>query len=121
MNLFFHICFEKGQKSFFLLISFYNTCLKIHIKSYALLKQISTLLNLTVFTPNRDPGDSVAEARLAGFSLTCSPMILQRALHGFLPNMKLETVDKWDLWLICVATIIDVDGQRVKVCLHLLQ
>ncbi|XP_008832926.1 lethal(3)malignant brain tumor-like protein 4 [Nannospalax galili] len=38
-----------------------------------------------------------------------------RAPHGFLPNMKLEAVDKRNPQLIRVATIIDVDDQRVKV------
>ncbi|MEJ1281662.1 L3MBTL4 histone methyl-lysine binding protein [Cricetulus griseus] len=38
-----------------------------------------------------------------------------RAPHGFLPNMKLEAVDKRNPRLIRVATIIDVDDHRVKV------
>ncbi|XP_008575115.1 PREDICTED: lethal(3)malignant brain tumor-like protein 4 [Galeopterus variegatus] len=37
-----------------------------------------------------------------------------RLPHGFLPNMKLEVVDKRNPRLIRVATIIDVDDQRVK-------
>ncbi|KAM5219561.1 LOW QUALITY PROTEIN: lethal(3)malignant brain tumor-like protein 4 [Hipposideros larvatus] len=37
-----------------------------------------------------------------------------RLPHGFLPNMKLEVVDK-NPRLIHVATIIDVDDQRIKV------
>ncbi|KAG3294179.1 L3MBTL4, histone methyl-lysine binding protein [Ictidomys tridecemlineatus] len=39
----------------------------------------------------------------------------QRLPHGFLPNMKLEVVDKRNPRLIRVATIIEVDDQRVKV------
>ncbi|KAL4682308.1 hypothetical protein H8959_001863, partial [Pygathrix nigripes] len=38
-----------------------------------------------------------------------------RLPHGFLPNMKLEVVDKRNPRLIRVATIVDVDDQRVKV------
>uniref|UniRef100_A0A8C9PZR8 L3MBTL histone methyl-lysine binding protein 4 n=1 Tax=Spermophilus dauricus TaxID=99837 RepID=A0A8C9PZR8_SPEDA len=38
-----------------------------------------------------------------------------RLPHGFLPNMKLEVVDKRNPRLIRVATIIEVDDQRVKV------
>ncbi|XP_069324354.1 lethal(3)malignant brain tumor-like protein 4 isoform X1 [Eulemur rufifrons] len=38
-----------------------------------------------------------------------------RLPHGFLPNMKLEVVDKRNPRLIRVATITDVDDQRVKV------
>uniref|UniRef100_A0A8C2LT66 L3MBTL4 histone methyl-lysine binding protein n=1 Tax=Cricetulus griseus TaxID=10029 RepID=A0A8C2LT66_CRIGR len=38
-----------------------------------------------------------------------------RAPHGFLPNMKLEAVDKRNPRLIRVATIIDVDDHRVKI------
>lgn len=41
--------------------------------------------------------------------------MLQRLPHGFLPNMKLEVVDKRNPRLIRVATIIDVDDQRIKV------
>nr|XP_040126451.1 lethal(3)malignant brain tumor-like protein 4 [Ictidomys tridecemlineatus] len=45
-----------------------------------------------------------------GFSLKLSLLP-----HGFLPNMKLEVVDKRNPRLIRVATIIEVDDQRVKV------
>ncbi|KAF6088220.1 L3MBTL histone methyl-lysine binding protein 4 [Phyllostomus discolor] len=38
-----------------------------------------------------------------------------RLPHGFLPNMKLEVVDKRNPRLIRVATIVDVDDQRIKV------
>ncbi|XP_051707367.2 lethal(3)malignant brain tumor-like protein 4 isoform X2 [Oryctolagus cuniculus] len=38
-----------------------------------------------------------------------------RLPHGFLPNMKLEVVDKRNPRLIRVASITDVDDQRVKV------
>ncbi|XP_076405944.1 lethal(3)malignant brain tumor-like protein 4 isoform X2 [Peromyscus maniculatus bairdii] len=38
-----------------------------------------------------------------------------RAPHGFLPNMKLEAVDRRNPRLIRVATIIDVDEYRVKI------
>nr|XP_044999979.1 lethal(3)malignant brain tumor-like protein 4 isoform X1 [Jaculus jaculus] len=38
-----------------------------------------------------------------------------RLPHGFLPHMKLEVVDKRNPRLIRVATIVDVDDQRVKV------
>uniref|UniRef100_H0WTP8 L3MBTL histone methyl-lysine binding protein 4 n=1 Tax=Otolemur garnettii TaxID=30611 RepID=H0WTP8_OTOGA len=38
-----------------------------------------------------------------------------RLRHGFQPNMKLEVVDKRNPRLIRVATITDVDDQRVKV------
>ncbi|XP_066103412.1 lethal(3)malignant brain tumor-like protein 4 isoform X1 [Saccopteryx bilineata] len=38
-----------------------------------------------------------------------------RLPHGFLPSMKLEVVDKRNPRLIRVATIIDVDDQRIKV------
>lgn len=41
--------------------------------------------------------------------------MLQRLPHGFLPNMKLEVVDKRNPRLIRVATIVDVDDQRIKV------
>lgn len=41
--------------------------------------------------------------------------MLQRSPHGFLPNMKLEVVDKRNPRLIRVATIIAVDDQRLKV------
>lgn len=41
--------------------------------------------------------------------------MLQRLPHGFLPNMKLEVVDKRNPRLIRVATIIEVDDQRLKV------
>lgn len=41
--------------------------------------------------------------------------MLQRLPHGFLPNMKLEVVDKRNPRLIRVATITDVDDQRIKV------
>ncbi|EPY79309.1 hypothetical protein CB1_000932015 [Camelus ferus] len=37
-----------------------------------------------------------------------------RLPHGFLPNMKLEVVDKRNPRLIRVATIVDVDDQRIK-------
>ncbi|XP_058533013.1 lethal(3)malignant brain tumor-like protein 4 [Ochotona princeps] len=38
-----------------------------------------------------------------------------RSPHGFLPNMRLEVVDKRNPRLIRVASIIDVDDQRIKV------
>ncbi|XP_036906266.1 lethal(3)malignant brain tumor-like protein 4 [Sturnira hondurensis] len=38
-----------------------------------------------------------------------------RLPHGFLPNMKLEVVDKRNPRLIRVATIVDVDDQRIKI------
>ncbi|XP_051046640.1 lethal(3)malignant brain tumor-like protein 4 [Phodopus roborovskii] len=38
-----------------------------------------------------------------------------RAPHGFLPNMKLEVVDKQNPQLIPVATIVDVDDHTVKI------
>ncbi|CAK6447791.1 unnamed protein product [Pipistrellus nathusii] len=38
-----------------------------------------------------------------------------RSPHGFLPNMKLEVVDKRNPRLIRVATIIAVDDQRLKI------
>ncbi|XP_006524479.1 lethal(3)malignant brain tumor-like protein 4 isoform X1 [Mus musculus] len=38
-----------------------------------------------------------------------------RTPHGFLPNMKLEAVDKRNPQLIRVATIADVDDYRVKI------
>ncbi|XP_076992045.1 lethal(3)malignant brain tumor-like protein 4 isoform X3 [Tamandua tetradactyla] len=38
-----------------------------------------------------------------------------RLPHGFLPNMKLEVVDKRNPRLIRVTTIVDADDQRVKV------
>lgn len=41
--------------------------------------------------------------------------MLQRSPHGFLPNMKLEVVDKRNPRLIRVATITAVDDQRLKV------
>ncbi|KAM4841125.1 lethal(3)malignant brain tumor-like protein 4 isoform 1-T1 [Thomomys bottae] len=42
-------------------------------------------------------------------------VLKMRGPHGFLPDMKLEVVDKRNPRLIRVATIIDVDDQRVKV------
>ncbi|XP_055994412.1 lethal(3)malignant brain tumor-like protein 4 [Sorex fumeus] len=39
----------------------------------------------------------------------------RRFTHGFLPNMKLEVVDKRNPRLIRVATILDVDNQRLKI------
>ncbi|XP_041580266.1 lethal(3)malignant brain tumor-like protein 4 isoform X3 [Vulpes lagopus] len=38
-----------------------------------------------------------------------------RPPHGFLPSMRLEAVDRRNPRLIRVATVIDVDDQRVKV------
>ncbi|KAM9632885.1 LOW QUALITY PROTEIN: lethal(3)malignant brain tumor-like protein 4 [Trichechus inunguis] len=38
-----------------------------------------------------------------------------RLPHGFLPNMKLQVVDRRNPELIHVATVIDVDGPRIKV------
>ncbi|XP_028920308.1 lethal(3)malignant brain tumor-like protein 4 [Ornithorhynchus anatinus] len=38
-----------------------------------------------------------------------------RASHGFLANMKLEVVDRRNPRLIRVATIVDVEDQRIKV------
>nr|XP_054366579.1 lethal(3)malignant brain tumor-like protein 4 [Mirounga angustirostris] len=38
-----------------------------------------------------------------------------RTPHGFLPSMRLEAVDRRNPRLIRVATVIDVDDQRVKV------
>ncbi|XP_055466097.1 lethal(3)malignant brain tumor-like protein 4 [Psammomys obesus] len=38
-----------------------------------------------------------------------------RPPHGFLPNMKLEAVDKRNPRLIRVATIVDADDHRVKI------
>lgn len=53
-------------------------------------------------------------------SLTCCAVMLQRAPHGFLPDMKLEAVDKRNPRLVRVATITDIDDYRVKVHLYLL-
>ncbi|XP_069744132.1 lethal(3)malignant brain tumor-like protein 1 [Narcine bancroftii] len=39
-----------------------------------------------------------------------------RSPHGFQVNMKLEAVDRRNPLLIRVATIIDVDGHRLKIC-----
>lgn len=43
---------------------------------------------------------------------------LQRAAHGFQPQMKLEAVDKRSPGLIRVATVEEVDTHRIKVTLH---
>lgn len=42
-------------------------------------------------------------------------VMFQRPPHGFLPSMRLEAVDRRNPRLIRVATVIDVDDQRVKV------
>lgn len=58
--------------------------------------------------------DSYFKISNAGFHLQC--ILLQRPAHGFQPNMKLEAVDKRNPMLIRVATIMDKDDYRVKVC-----
>lgn len=45
-------------------------------------------------------------------------LCLQRAAHGFQPQMKLEAVDKRSPGLIRVATVEEVDTHRIKVTLH---
>lgn len=43
---------------------------------------------------------------------------VQRAAHGFQPQMKLEAVDKRSPGLIRVATVEEVDTHRIKVTLR---
>lgn len=51
----------------------------------------------------------------SGILLTFALLMLQRPPHGFLPSMRLEAVDRRNPRLIRVATVIDVDEQRLKV------
>lgn len=46
------------------------------------------------------------------------PACVQRAAHGFQPQMKLEAVDKRSPGLIRVATVEEVDTHRIKVAPH---
>lgn len=51
----------------------------------------------------------------SGILLTLALLMFQRPPHGFLPSMRLEAVDRRNPRLIRVATVIDVDEQRLKV------
>lgn len=100
------------------------------IKSYMLLKLIVKDLCVCTTTMMLEqwPGLPISLTSSIGMlwapglpaSLTSCAVMLQRTPHGFLPNMKLEAVDKRNPQLIRVATIADVDDYRVKVHLYLL-